>query len=107
MPSAQRGDRSALPLLALAGVGRDQPWSNSQRRLLRTVDIMEYMQKEYGKRYAANSRETIRRQTLHQFVLACIAAQNPDDPHRPTNSGNNCYALRDEFLPVVRSYGTD
>ena len=106
MAPAQRGERSALTLLALAGIGRSQQWSEAERRLLRTVDIMQYMHEEYGKRYAANSRETIRRQTLHQFVQACIAEQNPDDPHRPTNSGNNCYALTGEVLPVLRSYGS-
>ena len=66
---------------------------------------MEFMRARYRKDYAANSRETIRRQTLHQFIDARLADLNPDDPSRPTNSGYNKYALSDAALEVVRQYG--
>ena len=46
-----------------------------------------------GKDYAANSRETIRRQTVHQFEQARLVDRNPDDPTRPTNSGDTVYQL--------------
>jgi len=64
------------------------------------------MRDVYGKEYAANSRETIRRQTIHQFEQARIVDRNPDDPSRPTNSGKNAYALTDDVLPVLKAYGT-
>ena len=59
-----------------------------------------------GKTYAENTRETIRRQTLHQFEQAALAVRNPDDPSRPTNSPNNVYAVADEALEVIRKYKT-
>jgi adenine-specific DNA-methyltransferase len=74
--------------------------------LLRIWDIMGFMRDNYGKNYAANSRETIRRQTIHQFEQARIVDRNPDDPSRPTNSGNNCYSLTDEIVKVLKTYGT-
>ena len=64
------------------------------------------MREKYGKDYAANSRETIRRQTIHQFEQARIVDRNPDDPSRPTNSGKNCYALTNEVLTVLKSFGS-
>jgi hypothetical protein len=67
---------------------------------------MEFMRKRYRKNYKPNSRETIRRQTLHQFEQARIADRNPDDPARPTNSGNTVYRLTDGAAEVLRSYGT-
>src|ERR1043166_6588957 len=85
LPKKQQNERSALTLLALANVGPRATWAAAQRRLLRTVDIMEFMRTAYGKDYKPNSRETIRRQTLHQFEQARIVDRNPDSPDRPTN----------------------
>jgi len=106
LPRAQQNERSALTLLALAGLGPRDSWAKAQKPLLRTVDIMEYMRKKYHKDYKPNSRETIRRQTIHQFEQARLVDRNPDDPSRPTNSGNNCYSLTDAAISVLRTYGT-
>ena len=39
---------------------------------------MDWARKHYRKMYAPNTRETIRRQTMHQFVAAGLACYNPD-----------------------------
>jgi adenine-specific DNA-methyltransferase len=106
MPRHQQNDRSALTLLALGNVKQRRKWADVEQPLLRIWDIMGFMRTYYGKNYAANSRETIRRQTIHQFEQARIVDRNPDDPSRPTNSGKNVYALTDDILPVLRAYGT-
>ncbi len=106
LPKAQHNERSALTLLALANLGPNDSWKNTEKPLLRIWDIMGFMREKYGKNYAANSRETIRRQTIHQFEQAQIVNRNPDDPLRPTNSGNNCYALTDEAVKVLKTFGT-
>ena len=93
LPRQQQNERSALTLLALAGVGPRCRWARTKQPLLRIWDIMAFMREKYGKDYAANSRETIRRQTVHQFEQARIVDRNPDDPARPTNSGRACPAL--------------
>ncbi len=106
LPRAQQNERSALTLLALANVGREVTWKDAQRPLLRILDIMEFMRRQYRKKYAPNTRETVRRQTIHQFEQARIVDRNPDDPARPTNSGKNVYQLTDGAHGVVRSYGS-
>ena len=53
--------------------------------------IMDWMAKHYRKVYAPNTRETIRRQSIHQFLDAGIIVHNPDDPKRPPNSKDNVY----------------
>jgi hypothetical protein len=106
LPRGQQNERSALTLLALAGLGPRDSWSKSRKRLLRIWDIMGFMREEYEKDYAANSRETIRRQTIHQFEQARLVDRNPDDPSRPTNSGNNCYRLTDAAISVLKAFGT-
>jgi len=107
LPAAQQNERSALTLLALAGVGPKSSWADAEQSLLRIVDIMEFMRVRYRKDYAPNSRETVRRQTIHQFEQARIVDRNPDDPTRPTNSGNTVYKLTNQALTVLRAFGDD
>lgn len=106
LPKAQHNERSALTLLALIGLESTQPWTMSVKRIIRIHDILIFIQQYYGRQYAENTRETIRRQTLHQFEQAGIAVRNPDNPLRPTNSPNTVYAIADDALAVIRKYGT-
>ena len=106
LPRSQQNERSALTLLALAGIRPNASWRKVSRPLMRVWDIMGFMRDHYGKDYAANSRETIRRQTIHQFEQARIVNRNPDDPTRPTNSGKTVYQLTHEVVPLLRAYKT-
>ena len=99
-------ERSALVLLALLGLRPGDPWSESEARLLRTVDIMGWIRDHWEIDYKPNTRETIRRQTLHQFVQAHLVVENPDQPTRPINSPKWCYQVTSEALDVIRSHGT-
>jgi len=103
----RRNDRSAVVLLALADLDQDRPWAEACAPLVRTVEIMAWIKDHYGVDYKPNTRETIRRHTLHQFLAAGLIALNPDDPGRPVNSAATCYELRAEALEILRSYGTD
>lgn len=69
-------------------------------------DVLVFAKDEYKKVYAENTRETIRRQTLHQFEQAGIAERNSDDPTRPTNSPNNVYNISTQALATISAYGT-
>jgi adenine-specific DNA-methyltransferase len=65
---------------------------------------MEWMRDHYGKNYAPNSRETVRRQTIHQFEQARLIDRNPDDPTRPTNSGDTVYQLTENAARVLTRF---
>jgi adenine-specific DNA-methyltransferase len=106
LPKAQQNERSALTLLALVDLKKNSPWPKAKSRLIRIHDILIFIQENYGKQYAENTRETIRRQTLHQFEQAALVVRNPDDPSRPTNSPNNVYTVAVEALEVIRKYRT-
>lgn len=105
LPKAQQNERSALTLLALIESKEDTPWSESRKRSIRIHDILIFIQENYGKQYAENTRETIRRQTIHQLEQAGIVVRNPDNPLRPTNSPNTVYMISDDALEVIRRYG--
>ena len=98
--------RSALVLLALLGLRRGDPWKQAEALLLRTVDIMQWIRSHYDIDYKPNTRETIRRQTLHQFIQAHLVVENPDEPSRPINSPKWCYQVTSEATTLIRTYST-
>lgn len=99
-------ERSALIFLALLDLPPDRPWSEATSPMLRTVQIMEWLREVYDKDYKPNTRETVRRFTLHQFAEAALVVQNPDEPDRPINSPKWCYQIAPRALHVIRAYGT-
>lgn len=106
LPSAQQNEISALTLLVLAQLSTETAWEDALRKSLRIHDILIEIRERYGRSYAENTRETIRRQVLHQFEQAGIVDRNPDDPTLPTNSPRTHYALTDAAIRVIRTYGT-
>jgi hypothetical protein len=68
--------------------------------------MMDWVRDNYGKEYAPNTRETFRRQTMHQFVDAGIACYNPDKPERPVNSPAAVYQIEPFALALLRTFGS-
>lgn len=99
-------ERSAMTLLALLHLRPGDSWSQAQAPMLGTRAIMDWIAKHYGQAYAPNTRETIRRFTLHQFAAALLVEQNPDAPDRPVNSPKWCYQVHTRALDVIRVFGT-
>ena len=106
MPQAQRNDRSALCLLALLNVTEKKSWADAENPLVGITPMMEFARDHYGRRYAPNTRETFRRQTMHQLVAAGIALYNPDDPARAVNSPKAVYQIESDTLTLLRSFAT-
>jgi hypothetical protein len=75
--------------------------------LMGITPIMAWIRLNYGKDHAPNTRETIRRQTIHQFVAAGLVLYNPDNPTRPVNSPNAVYQIEPKTLDLLRRFGTD
>jgi hypothetical protein len=105
LPSAQQNERSALCLLALLNLSIEKTWLQAENPLIGITPMMDFSRDKYGKNYAPNSRETFRRQTMHQFVAAGIALYNPDDPGRSVNSPKAVYQIEPETLKLLRLYG--
>ena len=108
MPPPQRNRMAGMTLIALCRLTPDAEWSAAERRSCTvTKGIMDYLKEHYGADYAPNTRETFRRQVLHQFVQGRIADHNPFEPNLPTNSPRAHYAITEAALEAVRRYGTD
>lgn len=107
LPRGQQNERSALTLLALLNLQPETPWAEAEAPLMGITPIMDFCRDHYGKRYAPNTRETFRRQSMHQFVDAGLAVPNPDWSDRPTNSPKYCYQIEPNALELLKSYATD
>jgi hypothetical protein len=104
-PRAQQNERSALTLLALLDMKPATAWADAQSPLRGITPMMEFFTAYYGKRYAPNTRETVRRQTVHQFEQAGIIVANPDNLQRPTNSPKAVYQIEATVLDLIRTFG--
>lgn len=106
LPRAQHKERSALSLLALLNLTPGKKWNQAENPLVGITPIMDWSREHYGKEYAPNTRETFRRQTMHQFVDAGIALFNPDKPGCPVNSPKAVYQIAPDVLVLLRSFGS-
>lgn len=105
-PRQQLNERSGLVLLALLDLNPDKAWREARAPLCGITPMMDFMAEHFGKKYAPNSRETVRRQTVHQFLTGGLILQNPDQPDRPVNSGKTTYQIHSFALDLLRSYGS-
>ncbi|MCC7355094.1 MAG: restriction endonuclease [Anaerolineae bacterium] len=106
LPLAQQNEMSALTLLSLAQLSEETPWSETRRQGLRIHDILIAIKERFGREYAENTRETIRRQVIHQFEQAGLVVRNLDDPALPTNSPRTRYTLSDAAIQTITAYGS-
>jgi len=103
MPAAQQSDICCYTLLAMGSITEQSEWASAQNDWIRIHDIMNFIDSAYKVRYAENSRETFRKQAIHHFRNAAII----EDNGKATNSPKYRYRLTDEFLVMLRKYGSN
>ena len=106
LPKAQQNERTALCLLALLNLTPGKSWAKAENPLIGITPIMDWAREHYDKDYAPNTRETIRRQSMHQFCDAGVALYNPDQPDRPVNSPKAVYQIEPATLALIRTFKT-
>lgn len=103
MPKLQQADICCYVILAMAGIKPDMLWSEATNEWIRIHDIIKFVNTYYDTTYAENSRETFRKQALHQFRTAALV----EDNKKATNSPNYRYRLTDETVRMIRTMQTD
>lgn len=97
---------SGRTLLALAGLDERSSWPEATNERMGVRAILDWIRGPLHHPIAENSRETVRRFILHQFVDAGFCQYNDDNPSRPTNSSKNNYRINPEALLTIRLHGT-
>lgn len=104
LPRKQQSDICLLTILGMAQLKKRTKWADSSNEWMRIHDIIAFVNKNYGVEYKENSRETFRKQALHQFRIAAMV----EDNSKATNSPNYKWRLTEEFVEVLRSiHSTD
>jgi len=106
LPRAQQNELSALTLLALLDLKPSDKWENASDPLRGITTMMDFFSEHYGKTYKSNTRESVRRATMHQFIAAGLVIVNPDEPQRPTDSPKVTYKIEGSALELMRTFGT-
>lgn len=104
MPREQQNERTALCLLCLLDMQPGKKWAEASNPLVGITPIMDWSKEHYKADYKPNTRETFRRQSMHQFIEAGICLYNPDEPKRPVNSPKAVYQIEPTLLEVLRTY---
>lgn len=102
----QSNEAAAYTLLALLDLQPKAPWDSASQPLRGITPIIEFVAKAYRRRFKPNTRETIRDEAVKYFVESGMVLRNPDNPDRPTNSGNTVYQVEPSALLLFQSYGT-
>ena len=115
LPRGQQNERSALCLLALLDLQPNRKWAEARNPLMGITPIMDWIRDHYSadlvrrlkkESYGPNTRESVRRKTMHQFVAAGLAVYNPDKPDRPVNSPAVVYQIEPSALALLRTFDT-
>ena len=106
MPRTQLNKRTALCLLALVNLSSDKSWIGCEAPLIGMTPIMDWARNHFDTEYAPNTRETFRRQSMHQFIEAGVCLYNPDKPDRPVNSPKAVYQIEPNLQAVLKTFGT-
>lgn len=115
MPPRQQNTRTALVLLSMFNLRPTQDWAEVSSNTLGITECMDWMANHYPDipkglkdptRYAPNSRESVRKESVHQLIDAGILVKNSDAPGRATNDKNNRYHPSDLAIKALAAYGT-
>jgi hypothetical protein len=98
--------KAPYTLLVLAKMNEQKAWKSAERRSMRIHDINEAVRTVFKVGYAENTREDYRKTVLKPFEQARVVDRNPDNPGLAPNSPNTHYALTEDALRVLKSYGT-
>ena len=102
-PPAQQAEVAVYTLLALSQIKPTSNWNSATNNWIRIHDVIEFSREYYGKEYAENSRETIRKQCMHPFREAALI----EDNGLATNSPHYRYKLTNEALNLIKSINAD
>lgn len=106
MDRKRQGERTARVLLALLHLAPGMSWADASSRPMGIEQIRSFIEEKLDIAYAANTRESIRKESVRQLVDAGILLFNADMPGRATNDRNSNYRVSPDALALFRTYGT-
>ena len=104
--TARKIEKQALVFLALCDVKSSAEWSKAkslrEEYSLRTRDVIDYINENFGESISSGSYDDIRRQDLKHPILAGIVV--PDRPSSARNDPKRAWAIHSDYVDLIRTY---
>lgn len=97
------GERNALVLLALLDLSPGTPWAEASAPRVGITAILTFINKKYGRTYAPNTRESIRKLSVQVFRDAGLVNETDD---LAKTSAKYAYSLKPAALELLRNVGS-
>lgn len=105
----RRLERMAVCFLAVAGVTNS--WQSAQgledKRLLKTRDVIYYINQHYEENISSGSYDDIRRKDLKLLVVAGLIINSGDNLTAATNDPTRGYSLEPTFTQLLKAFQTE
>lgn len=101
-------ERMAKACLAVGGVknGFKESISVNARKFLRTRDIIDFENQNYGENISSGSYDDIRRKDLKFLLEAGVVVSSASSNSQAVNNPSRGYALSEIFVSLLHSYGS-
>ena len=103
----RRKEKIAEACLAVGGITEKLAEAKSDGSFLRTRDIIEFENANYGENRSPGSYDDVRRQDLVLLVEANVVQNSASLSGKATNDPSRGYALNGEFSTLLRTFGTE
>jgi type II restriction enzyme len=98
-------ERMAMAFLAVAGVTKQ--WGETiEKRLLKTREIINFVNTHFEENLSSGSYDDIRRKDLKLLVLADLIQNSSNNPYAATNDPTRGYRLEARFIELIKTYKT-
>ena len=104
----RRKERMAEVCLAVAGIKSNfrDALEKQESEFLRTRDIIEFMNENYGEKISSGSYDDVRRKDLAMLVEAGIVINSSAVGAQATNNPTRGYSVSQDFAQLLSVYGT-
>lgn len=107
----RRLEKTAMAFLAVANLKPNSDWSECgnaiKSPILRTREIITFMNEHYEENISSGSYDDIRRKDLIRVVGMELVKKSAKNPDADTNDGTRGYAVSESFSKLAQSFGTN
>jgi BsuBI/PstI restriction endonuclease domain/BsuBI/PstI restriction endonuclease HTH domain len=104
--------RAPKVVLALGRIRNSEPvgavraWGDQGLEIIGSRQLIDWLNSYWGEQISRGSYDEVRRRCVQFLVAAGVALKDPDNANRSPNSPATGYALSQEFVSLLKAYGS-
>jgi len=107
----RRLEKMSMSFLALCAMNESKAWAEvlsiTDGHVLRTREIITYLNEHFEESLSLSSYDDIRRKDLIRLVGMGLVVKSANKPNADTNDGTRGYALEANFANLIRAYNSE